>query len=66
MTSKPISAPEFDPDANQITPGVGAAGTPAEVGTRVGAELDKQTDPETIADPLQAAAEIERGRGGTG
>jgi len=60
MTPKPISTPELDPDANQITPGVGAAGTPAEVGMRVGAELDKPTDPEPIADPLEAAAEIER------
>jgi len=52
MTPKPISTP----DANQIAPG---AGTPAEVGIRVGAELDKQ-DPEPIADPLRAAEEIER------
>src|SRR4051794_11664239 len=28
MSPKPISTPEFDPDANQITPGLGAAGTP--------------------------------------
>ena len=42
-----------------IDPGLGAAGTAAEVGILRGAEGDK-AGPEPIADPLEAAAEIER------
>jgi len=56
----PINMKGLDSLTNVITPAVGAAGTAAGVGMLVGAELDKQTDPEPIADPLQAAAEIER------
>ena len=43
-----------------IDPELGAAGTAAEVGIRRGAEREKDAGPEPIADPLQAAAEIER------
>ncbi len=54
--------PEADqhPDANQITPGVGAAGTPAEVGILASANGEKEAEPPPIADPLEAAAQIER------
>src|SRR3954468_12723347 len=44
---------------NTITLGVGAARMPAEAGILKGAE-ETQADPEPIADPLQAAAEIDR------
>ena len=60
MTPKTISTPGFDPDANQITPGVGAAGTPAEAGILASADGQKEAEPPPIADPLEAAAEIER------
>ena len=43
-----------------IDPGLGAAGTAAEVGILSGAEGEKEAGPEPIADPLEAAAEIER------
>jgi len=43
-----------------IDPGLGAAGTAAEVGILRGAEGEKEAGPEPIADPLEAAAEIER------
>ncbi|MFL4993651.1 MAG: hypothetical protein ACJ8DV_20530 [Microvirga sp.] len=45
-----------------IDPALGAAGTAAEVGIlrSVGGEREKDAGPEPIADPLQAAAEIER------
>jgi len=39
---------------------LGAAGTAAEVGILRGAEGEENAGPEPIADPLQAAAEIER------
>jgi hypothetical protein len=45
--------------ANAITPGVGAAGTPAEAGILRGAD-ETEADPVPIADPLRAAAEIDR------
>ena len=38
---------------------LGASGTTAEVGTLSGAEGEENAGPEPIADPLQAAAEIE-------
>ena len=41
-------------------PELGAAGTAAEAGILRGAEREKDAGPEPIADPLQAAAEIER------
>jgi hypothetical protein len=41
-------------------PELGAAGTAAEVGILSGADGEKEPAPEPIADPLQAAAEIER------
>ena len=41
-------------------PELGAAGTAAEVGILRGAEGEENASPEPIADPLQAAAEIER------
>jgi hypothetical protein len=41
-------------------PELGAAGTAAEAGIVRGAESDGNAGPEPIADPLQAAAEIER------
>ena len=43
-----------------IGPGLGAAGAAAEVGILRGAEGEKEAGPEPIADPLEAAAEIER------
>jgi hypothetical protein len=43
-----------------INPELGATGTAAEVGILGGAEGEKEAGPEPIADPLQAAAEIER------
>jgi hypothetical protein len=43
-----------------IDPELGAAGTAAEAGILRGAEREKDAVPEPIADPLQAAAEIER------
>ena len=42
------------------TPELGAAGTAAEVGILSGADGEENAGPEPIADPLQAAAEIER------
>ena len=42
------------------TPWLGAAGTAAEVGILSGADGEENAGPEPIADPLQAAAEIER------
>lgn len=42
------------------TPGVGAAGTAAEAGIRLGAEGAKEAAPEPITDPLRAVAEVER------
>ena len=60
--AEPTDLP-FDRDqsapANAITPGVGAAGTPAEAGILQGAD-ETESDPAPIADPLQAAAEIDR------
>ena len=50
---------KVDPATNP-SPGVGGAGTPAEAGLLVGAEREKQGAAEPIADPLQAAQEIER------
>jgi hypothetical protein len=44
---------------NAITPGVGAAGTPAQAGILQGSD-ETEADPVPIADPLQAAAEIDR------
>ena len=41
-------------------PELGAAGTAAEVGILRGAEREENAIPAPIADPLQAAAEIER------
>ena len=45
--------------ANAITPGVGAAGTPAEASILQGAD-ETEADPVPIADPLRATAEIDR------
>ena len=45
--------------ANAITPGVRAAGTPAEAGILQGAD-ETEADPVPIADPLRAAAEVDR------
>ena len=45
--------------ANAITPGVGAAGTPAQAGILQGAD-GPEADPVPNADPLRAAAEIDR------
>ena len=41
-------------------PELGAAGTAAEAGILKGVEGETEAGPEPIADPLQAAAEIER------
>jgi hypothetical protein len=43
-----------------INPGLGATGTAAEAGILSGAEGETEAGPEPNADPLQAAAEIER------
>jgi hypothetical protein len=43
-----------------IDPALGAAGTAAEVGILRSVGGEKDAGPEPIADPLQAAAEIER------
>ena len=43
-----------------IGPALGTAGTAAEVGILRSAEGEKDAGPEPIADPLEAAAEIER------
>ena len=45
---------------NVIAPGLGAADTPAAVGILKGAEGESEAKPQPIADPLEAAAEIER------
>jgi hypothetical protein len=50
---------DLDAPTNVIAPGVGAADTPAEAGVLAGAE-GGEAKPEPIADPLEAAAEIER------
>jgi len=50
----------LDAPTNVIAPGVGAADTPAEVGVLAGAEAGNIAKPDPIADPLEAAAEIER------
>jgi len=51
---------DLNAPTDAITPSIGAAGTPAEAGIIKGAEGEKEGDPEPIADPLQAAAEINR------
>ena len=50
----------LDAPTNVIAPGLGAADTPAEAGVLAGAEGETKAEPEPIADPLEAAAEIER------
>ena len=59
MSTTTISNPEL-PHLDQITPGVGAAGTPAAIGIFAGGEREKDEQPEPIADPLEAAEQIER------
>ena len=51
---------DLDEPTNVIAPGLGAADTPAEAGVFAGAEAENEAKPEPIADPLEAAAEIER------
>ena len=50
----------LDAPTNVIAPGLGAADTAAEAGVLKGAEGENEAKPEPIADPLEAAAEIER------
>ena len=57
--SRPVPH-DLDAPNNTIAPGLGAADTAAEVGILKGAETESEAKPEPIADPLQAAAEIER------
>ena len=58
MSTTTISNSEL-PYLNQITPGVGAAGTPGAIGILAGAEREN-AQPKPIADPLEAAEQIER------
>ena len=59
MSTTTISNSEL-PYLNQITPGVGAAGTPAEIGILTGVERENEGQFEPIADPLEAVEQIEQ------